>query len=98
MKQLSKEHIKKLANQLMFDLSDQEIEEIQEEFDTLIKQMENLNKIDTSNVLEMVYPFDQVTTLLRDDTEVHHLSVEDVLLNAPEKEDDYFVVPRVVKE
>lgn len=95
---LSKEKIKQLANQLMFDLSDQEIEEIQKEFSTLIDQMKLLNDIDTQNVEPMVYPFEEPTTLMRsdDDDEPYHLSLKDVLMNAPDAQDDYFVVPKVV--
>lgn len=93
---LSKEHIQKLANQLMFRLSDQEIVDIQKEFETLTLQMKTLDKINTDEVEPMVYPFEIVSSQLRDDEVIHHLSVDDVLLNAPQTENDYFVVPKVV--
>ena len=88
---LSKEHIQKLANQLMFRLSDDEIKEIQVEFETLTKQMATLDKIDTTDVEPMIYPFEIVSTSLRDDEVVSELRLEDVLLNAPETQDNYFV-------
>jgi|LFRM01.2.fsa_nt_gb aspartyl-tRNA(Asn)/glutamyl-tRNA(Gln) amidotransferase subunit C len=93
---LSKEHIQKLANQLMFRLSDDEIKEIQVEFETLTKQLATLDKIDTTDVEPMIYPFEIVSTSLRDDEVVSELRLEDVLLNAPETQDNYFVVPKVV--
>lgn len=96
MNKLSKEHIQKLANQLMFRLSDDEIKEIQVEFETLTKQMATLDKIDTTDVEPMIYPFEIVSTSLRDDEVVSELRLEDVLLNAPETQDNYFVVPKVV--
>ena len=94
---LSKEHIKKLANPLMFDLDDKEIEDILSEFTMLTQQMNDLKKIDTSDVVPMVYPYDLETSYLREDDEIHHLSVQDVLMNAPQTEDDYFVVPKVIE-
>ncbi|HHX52149.1 MAG TPA: Asp-tRNA(Asn)/Glu-tRNA(Gln) amidotransferase subunit GatC [Erysipelothrix sp.] len=96
MNKLSKEHIQKLANQLMFRLSDDEIKEIQVEFETLTKQLATLDKIDTTDVEPMIYPFEIVSTSLRDDEVVSELRLEDVLLNAPETQDNYFVVPKVV--
>ena len=96
MSHLSKEHIQKLANQLMFRLSDDEIKEIQVEFETLTKQLATLDKIDTTDVEPMIYPFEIVSTSLRDDEVVSELRLEDVLLNAPETQDNYFVVPKVV--
>lgn len=97
MSHLSKEKIKSLANQLMFDLTEQEIIEIQHEFNTLIEQMSLLNEIDTSEVEPMVYPFESPTTYLRvDEDEPTHLTMKQVMMNAPDAQDDYFVVPKVV--
>lgn len=97
MSHLSKEKIKSLANQLMFDLTEQEIIEIQHEFNTLIEQMSLLNEIDTSEVEPMVYPFESPTTYLRDDEDVPtHLTMKQVMMNAPDAQYDYFVVPKVV--
>lgn len=42
----------------MFEISDDEISEVQTEFEVLFKQIELLNKIDTQDTLEMVYPFE----------------------------------------
>ena len=44
MEKFSKEMLRKLANQVMFDLNDQECEELQEEFETYLKQLDLLNK------------------------------------------------------
>lgn len=97
MEQFSGEYFKKLANQIMFDLSDGEIAELQEDFKTLLKQMELLEKIDTENVQEMVYPFEEETNYLRDDVVSNQITQEEALLNAPKTQDGQIVVPKVVK-
>lgn len=97
MEKYSKEYFRHLANQIMFDLSDSEIEELQEDFKTLTKQMELLDKIDTTHVEEMIYPFDDDTTYLREDVVTHEISQDDALLNAPLVKDKMIVVPKVVK-
>lgn len=89
--------IKKLANQLMFDLSDQEISELQEEFVTLQKQIQLLEAIDTDGVEEMVYPFEAETTFLREDEVMDVLSREDALCNAKSVMAGHVHVPKVVK-
>lgn len=97
MEQFSSEYFKKLANQIMFDLSDGEIAELQEDFKTLLKQMELLEKIDTENVQEMVYPFEEETNYLRDDVVSNQITQDEALLNAPKTQDGQIVVPKVVK-
>ena len=81
----------------MFDLNDQECEELQEEFETYLKQLDLLNKIDTENVEEMVYPFDTPTSFIRNDDEVYAISQEDAMKNVPQASENYVVVPKVVK-
>lgn len=98
MSRLNKEEIEKLARNLMFSLEEKEIKDIQEEFDTLMKQLDLLEEIDTDGVEEMITPFETPTTYLRDDQQSRIISVDDALLNAPKKEGAYFVIPKVVKE
>lgn len=97
MEEYSKEYFKKLANQIMFDLSDEEVSELQEDFKTLTKQMELLDKIDTENVEPMVYPFEEATLYMREDVVTNQITQEEALLNAPKKQDGQIVVPKVVK-
>lgn len=97
MEKFSKEMLKKLANQVMFDLSDQECEELQEEFVTYLQQLDLLNKIDTENVEEMIYPFEQATSFIRDDEHTYTISQADAMKNVHQSSENYVVVPKVVK-
>lgn len=97
MEKLSKESFLKLANDIMFDLNEQEIDELTDEFDTLMQQMQLLDNIDTSSVAEMVYPFEEETTYMREDEIENILTQEETLLNARNSKDGLLVVPKVVK-
>lgn len=97
METLDKAYFKKLANQLMFDLCDEEIEELQEDFTVLVKQLDLLNKIDTDDVEEMIYPFEAETSFLREDVIDHVISQEDALSNAKSVMAGHVHVPKVVK-
>ncbi len=97
MEQMDKAYIQKLANQLMFDLNDEEILELQEEFVTLQKQIALLEQIDTEGVEEMIYPFEAETSFLREDEVSHVISREDALRNAKAVMAGHVHVPKVVK-
>ena len=97
MEKFSKEKLKQLANLVMFELSDSECEELQEDFETYLRQLDLLNKIDTEGVEEMVYPFETPTFYIRKDEVSHVLSTSDALKNAPQVSENYVVVPKVVK-
>lgn len=90
-------YFKKLAHQLMFDLSDEEADSIVEEFSTLEKQMSLLDAIDTDGVEEMIYPFEEETTFLREDVVSNVLSQEDAVKNVTKQIEGHFVLPKVVK-
>ncbi|PKM65331.1 MAG: Asp-tRNA(Asn)/Glu-tRNA(Gln) amidotransferase GatCAB subunit C [Firmicutes bacterium HGW-Firmicutes-19] len=98
MERINKQKVFKLAEQLMLRLSDEEADNIIAEFDTLLKQLDLLNQIDTSNVEEMIYPFEEPTSFFREDIVDHVLSIEDALFNAPVEDEGYFVIPKVVKD
>lgn len=97
MEKFSNEMLRKLANQVMFDLSDSECEELKEEFEIYLQQIDLLNKIDTEGVEEMVYPFDMPTSFIRDDVQEHTISQEEAMKNVPNKSENYVIVPKVVK-
>ena len=89
--------VKKLAEMLMFKLSDEEAQEIIEEFKTFDRQVALLDKIDTEAVEEMIFPFDVKTSFLRDDEADHILSQDDVLKNVAKTKQGHVVVPKVVR-
>lgn len=92
-----REYFKKLAHQLMFDLSDEEADSIVKEFGQLEKQMSLLDKVNTDDVEEMIYPFEQPTSFLRDDEVTNVISQADAMKNVTKNLEGHFVLPKVVK-
>lgn len=92
-----KEMLRHLANQCMFDCSDDELTSIQEAFIILEKQMKLLEEIDTDGVEPMVYPFEAETTFLRDDDVCNVLTQEEAIANAAKTREGHVLVPKVVK-
>ncbi len=91
------EEIRQLANMLMFELGDDEIEEIIEDFKTFEKQVALLEAVDTEGVSEMVYPLEVFIGYMRQDEESHVISQEEATVNAAKVKEGHIVVPKVVQ-
>ena len=92
-----REYFKKLAHQLMFDLSDEEADGIVKEFGELETQMSLLDQVNTDDTEEMIYPFEQAPTFLRDDVVTNVISQADAMKNVKKNLEGHFVLPKVVK-
>ena len=94
---MEKEEIKVLANKLMFDVTEDEVEDIEKEFDRLEGMLKFYDQINTDGVEEMIYPFDEPTAFFREDKESNLLSQDEAMMNAPKVRQGHVVVPKVVK-
>ncbi len=90
-------YFKQLAKNILFELNEEEAQDIQKEFETLIKQLSLLEVIDTTKVEPMVYPFEEETSFLREDEANHTVSQSEAIGNALKTKQGHFSVPRVVK-
>lgn len=97
MEKFSTEYFHKLANDLKFDLSDEEIEELKKDFVAVEKQVSLFEKVDTEGVEPMVYPFEAPTTFLREDVVSDVLTQEEALTNVKDARMGHVHVPKVVK-
>lgn len=97
MEKFSTEYFHKLANDLKFDLSDEEIEELKKDFVAVEEQVSLFEKVDTDGGEPMVYPFEAPTTFLREDVVSDVLSQEDALKNVKDARMGHVHVPKVVK-
>ena len=97
MAKITNEYVKELAEQLMFELSDKEAQDVKGEFEVLLKQLDLLESIDTNGVEEMIYPFEQPTSFMREDIVENQISQQEALANAKRVRKDYIILPRVVK-
>jgi len=96
MKEMDVQGFKALALQCRFELSDEEAQDIKNEFDILISQMRLLDKIDTTGTEPMIYPFETVSHFLREDVVEDVLVISEVLKNAPKEKNGFFVTQKVV--
>ncbi len=98
MSNFTKEKIDKYANDLLIGLTDEERTMIQEEFDTIEKNMDLINKIpDIKDIEPLSYPFEMYVDDLREDSdEGEKIDIDDLLSNCDVVEGREVEVPKVV--
>ena len=77
-------------------IDDQKKEKIIEDLDNIIKFVDQLNIIDTSDVAPLTNPLEKTAKTRKDIVTAKNLK-KDLLEVAPSSNDDYFLVPRVVE-
>jgi aspartyl-tRNA(Asn)/glutamyl-tRNA(Gln) amidotransferase subunit C len=75
--------------------SDEEMLTMTSELNTILHYVEKLNKVDTEGVMPLSTIHDAIN-VLREDVVHQALPSVEVLLNAPDKQDRFFKVPKVI--
>lgn len=97
MQKITKENIQDYALKLMFKMKDEEFDEFEKEFETILKQMDLIGEIEgIENVEPMTFPFRLKDVKLREDVANSTLTTEDAVKNAKETIYDEIKVPKVV--
>lgn len=97
MKEVNLETLKLAAEGLMFELDDNELALLLEEFNIIKKQIEILgNASDLDEYEPMTFPFECETSFLREDVPDKPLSKELALKNAKNKAQGQIKLPKVV--
>lgn len=95
---MDKETLVMLANKLMFTMNDLEYETLLDEFDTILKQMDLIGKIDgIENVEPMSYPFPLEDVVLREDEVIDELEIDEILTNSGSNLYNQVKLPKVVE-
>jgi aspartyl-tRNA(Asn)/glutamyl-tRNA(Gln) amidotransferase subunit C len=94
--QIDDETIDKLAHLARLEFSSDSKEEIKKDLNRILSFVEKLNELDTDNVEPLVY-MTKEHNVLREDEDVISVSKQDALKNAPQKDSDYFRVPKVME-
>ena len=88
--------VKYIANLARIRMDDNEIEGFSGQLDEIISYIEKLNKVDTSKTEPTTHPL-PITNVFREDSLKDSLPVDKALANAPQKQDGFFRVPRVIE-
>ena len=86
-------HISRLAR---LGLSDAEVDKFGEQLSGLLEHFEMLQQVDTTDVPPTAQSID-LQNVMKDDEVTASLPAEQILANAPERNEDYFRVPPVLE-
>jgi aspartyl-tRNA(Asn)/glutamyl-tRNA(Gln) amidotransferase subunit C len=95
--ELTPELIDKLARLSRLRFNEQEKESIQKDLEKMIGFVEKLNELDLDGVEPMMH-MSQSVNVLRDDVVAGSISREKALQNAPAHDEQYFLVPKVIRK
>ena len=85
------EHVAKLAR---LELTEDEKEKFTRQLGDVLKYVEQMNEVDTTDVKPMAHAFD-VVNVMREDKVVYEQTKEELMKNAPDVEDGFFKVPKI---
>lgn len=92
---LTKKEVEHVAMLARLSLSEEEIDSFRAQLSSILDYAEKINSIDTNDV-EPTYHVLPLTNVWREDEQHTPLSQEDVFGNAPQRDGNYFRVPRIL--
>jgi aspartyl-tRNA(Asn)/glutamyl-tRNA(Gln) amidotransferase subunit C len=94
---VDKDTLERMADIAHLHLETREIEQILHDLGPLLKQFDKLNQADTEGIATTVYPIND-KNVLREDEVWESLPIQEVLKNAPDRDNRFFRVPRIIEE
>ena len=85
------EHVAKLAR---LELTEEEKEKFTRQLGDVLKYVDQMNEVHTSNVEPLAHPIEFVN-VMRDDVIHYEQTKEQLMANAPDEENGFFKVPKI---
>ena len=95
--EVNDELVNNIAKLARLEFKDDEKEEIKLDLQKMIAFIEKLNELDTTGVEPLLHMSENVN-VLREDEVKGSISREEALLNAPNHDEQFFKVPKVIKK
>jgi len=93
---VDRDTVRRIATLARIRVEEDELEPLSKELSSILNWIEQLNEVDTSDVPPMT-SVEDMPMKKREDVVTDGFCTEDVLANAPEREGDFYAVPKVVE-
>jgi len=93
---IDKNQVKKVAKLSRISLDDNKIDSLSKDLDSILTFVEKLNELDTKEIKTLKSIADK-TLEARNDIVDDGKIKNDILKNSPEKNEDFFIVPKVIE-
>jgi len=94
---VDKDTVDKIAHLARLEFDEKATEAIVKDMNNMLAFVNKLGEVDTSNVEPLIYMSDEVN-VLREDEVKQEITQAQALKNAPQKDSDYFKVPKVINK
>jgi aspartyl-tRNA(Asn)/glutamyl-tRNA(Gln) amidotransferase subunit C len=89
--------VRQVAKLSRLALSEEQLAEFSGQLSAVLEYVEKLNKLDTSKVEPLAHCL-PVHNVFREDVPRPSLGTQKVLANAPERDETFFLVPKILEE
>lgn len=93
---ITKEQVKHVAKLSRLEFDDENIESFTEKFASVIEYVEKLKEVNTEGVKPTYHPHQSIKNVMRKDEVKKSLDREDIMKNAPDSENGYIKIPKVL--
>ncbi|MDD5431795.1 MAG: Asp-tRNA(Asn)/Glu-tRNA(Gln) amidotransferase subunit GatC [Candidatus Omnitrophica bacterium] len=93
---ITKETVEKVAHLARLELTQNELEKLSSQLQGILNFIDQLSKLDTESVSPMSHIL-PITNVLREDLLRESIPSEKALMNAPSKDGNFFIVPKVIE-
>ncbi|MEO6903738.1 MAG: Asp-tRNA(Asn)/Glu-tRNA(Gln) amidotransferase subunit GatC [Bacteroidia bacterium] len=94
---IDKETIDKIAHLARLEFDEDGTNQMIKDMNNMLVFIDKLNELDTTNVAPLIYMSDEVN-VLREDEIKQEITQQEALKNSPQKDSDYFKVPKVIEK
>ncbi len=89
--------VRKVAKLARLELSDAEVEEFTGQLSAVIEYVEKMNELDTQGVEPLAHCL-PVSNVFREDKAAESMGTEKTLANAPDSDEQFFRVPKILDD
>ena len=93
---IDKNQVKKVAKLSRISLEDNKINSLSKDLDSILTFVEKLNELDTKEIKTLKSIADKTLEARKDIVDDGKIK-NDILKNSPEKNEDFFIVPKVIE-
>jgi aspartyl-tRNA(Asn)/glutamyl-tRNA(Gln) amidotransferase subunit C len=93
---ITKETVEYVAHLARIELKPKELEILSRQLQDILGFIDKLNKLDVTNVSPTSHIL-PINNVLRDDKQKGSLPVDKALMNAPRRQDSFFIVPKIIE-
>ena len=94
-KKIDREQVRKVARLARLELGEAEVEEFTGQLSAILEYVEKMDELDTEGVEPLAHCL-PITNVLREDCAGESLGTDAALANAPQRDGEFFKVPKIL--